>query len=94
MTHFISVRYRRLEYSCYTYHSRLGFQRCSRLSTFPHCPPFTRPPPPSPAGNHWNGFSKGNSWRLKKVGLFPAYKVRDKLRVVEFPRYPQVPLEL
>ncbi|XP_043204524.1 alpha-(1,6)-fucosyltransferase-like [Amphibalanus amphitrite] len=46
------------------------------------------------AGNHWNGYSKGENRRLKKVGLYPAYKTRDKLRVVEFPRYPEVPLVL
>ncbi|ETN58391.1 alpha-(1,6)-fucosyltransferase [Anopheles darlingi] len=42
------------------------------------------------AGNHWNGFSKGKNLRTNQVGLFPSFKVNDKIEVVELPTYPHV----
>jgi glycoprotein 6-alpha-L-fucosyltransferase len=33
------------------------------------------------AGNHWNGFSKGNNKRTNKIGLFPSFKVRDIIQL-------------
>ncbi|XP_055612862.1 alpha-(1,6)-fucosyltransferase [Uranotaenia lowii] len=42
------------------------------------------------AGNHWNGFSKGKNVRTNQVGLFPSYKVNDKIEVVDLPTYPKV----
>ncbi|XP_052864834.1 alpha-(1,6)-fucosyltransferase [Anopheles cruzii] len=42
------------------------------------------------AGNHWNGFSKGKNIRTNQVGLFPSFKVNDKIEVVELPTYPYV----
>ena len=42
------------------------------------------------AGNHWNGFSKGKNVRTNEVGLFPSFKVNDKIEVVELPTYPNV----
>lgn len=42
------------------------------------------------AGNHWNGFSKGKNVRTGQVGLFPSFKVNDKIEVVELPTYPNV----
>lgn len=42
------------------------------------------------AGNHWNGFSKGHNENTNQGGLFPSFKVRDKVRITEFPTYPHV----
>lgn len=42
------------------------------------------------AGNHWNGFSKGKNVRTNQLGLFPSFKVNDKIEIVEFPTYPNV----
>lgn len=42
------------------------------------------------AGNHWNGFSKGKNVRTNQVGLFPSFKVNDKIEVVDLPTYPNV----
>lgn len=42
------------------------------------------------AGNHWNGYSKGKNVRTGQVGLFPSFKVNDKIEVVELPKYPNV----
>jgi glycoprotein 6-alpha-L-fucosyltransferase len=42
------------------------------------------------AGNHWNGFSKGKNTRTHQQGLFPSFKVNDKVEVADFPTYPQV----
>jgi len=42
------------------------------------------------AGNHWDGFNKGRNHRTNRVGLYPEYKTREKLRVVQFPKYEKV----
>lgn len=42
------------------------------------------------AGNHWNGYSKGKNVRTNQMGLFPSFKVNDKIEIVEFPKYPNV----
>lgn len=42
------------------------------------------------AGNHWDGYSKGANTRTGQTGLFPSYKVRDKVVKVKMPTYPQV----
>jgi len=42
------------------------------------------------AGNHWNGFNKGRNYANNRIGLYPEYKTKEKLRVVEFPTYPNV----
>ncbi|KAL5009035.1 hypothetical protein ScPMuIL_014616 [Solemya velum] len=39
------------------------------------------------AGNHWNGYSKGNNKRLGKTGLFPSYKVENNLTIAKLPIY-------
>lgn len=44
------------------------------------------------AGNHWNGYCKGRNMRTNIVGLFPSFKVEDKLEIVKFPTYPEVPI--
>ena len=41
------------------------------------------------AGNHWNGFSKGRSERTGRTGVYPSYKVREHLQIVDFPTYPE-----
>lgn len=39
------------------------------------------------AGNHWNGFSKGRNLRTQQIGLYPSFKVKDKVEVAKFPTY-------
>lgn len=42
------------------------------------------------AGNHWNGFSKGRNLRTNQVGLYPSFKVKDKVETVKFPTYSEM----
>lgn len=42
------------------------------------------------AGNHWNGFSKGKNERTHQLGLFPSFKVVDKVEEADFPTYKHV----
>uniref|UniRef100_U5EZ81 Alpha-(1,6)-fucosyltransferase n=1 Tax=Corethrella appendiculata TaxID=1370023 RepID=U5EZ81_9DIPT len=42
------------------------------------------------AGNHWNGFSKGKNTRTSQTGLFPSFKVNDKVEIVDLPTYSNV----
>jgi len=44
------------------------------------------------AGNHWDGFSKGRCERTGRVGIFPSYKVREHVDIVQFPTYPEANL--
>merc|ERR1719342_382330 len=44
------------------------------------------------AGNHWDGSNKGRNHRNNKIGLYPEYKTRERLRVVNFPTYDKVEL--
>nr|CAD7397037.1 unnamed protein product [Timema cristinae] len=37
------------------------------------------------AGNHWDGFSKGKNLRTNRIGLYPSFKVVEKVEAVEFP---------
>lgn len=39
------------------------------------------------AGNHWDGFSKGKNTRTNQAGLFPSFKVVDKVETADFPKY-------
>ena len=43
------------------------------------------------AGNHWDGYSKGTNHRLKpkKAGLYPSYKVVEKVDTAKMPSYPE-----
>ncbi|XP_063978838.1 alpha-(1,6)-fucosyltransferase [Diachasmimorpha longicaudata] len=43
-------------------------------------------------GNHWDGYSKGRNMRTSVTGLFPSFKVKNPVAVVEFPKYPDVPI--
>ena len=42
------------------------------------------------AGNHWDGFSKGTSRRLGKTGLYPSFKVEEKVQIAKFPSYKDI----
>ncbi|CAH1263842.1 FUT8 [Branchiostoma lanceolatum] len=42
------------------------------------------------AGNHWDGYSKGVNRRTHKSGLYPSYKVEEKIELVKYPTYPEV----
>ncbi len=41
------------------------------------------------AGNHWDGYSKGVSRKLGRTGLYPSYKVKEKIETVKYPTYPE-----
>ncbi|MCJ8743856.1 hypothetical protein PDJAM_G00099110 [Pangasius djambal] len=41
------------------------------------------------AGNHWDGYSKGLNRRLGRTGLYPSYKVKEKIETVKYPTYPE-----
>ncbi|XP_023248316.1 alpha-(1,6)-fucosyltransferase [Copidosoma floridanum] len=38
-------------------------------------------------GNHWNGFSKGRNLRTGKIGLFPSFKIKNPVKIVDFPKF-------
>lgn len=42
------------------------------------------------AGNHWNGFSKGRNLRTNHIGLYPSFKVKDKIETAKFPTYSEI----
>ncbi|EDW05875.1 alpha-(1,6)-fucosyltransferase [Drosophila mojavensis] len=44
----------------------------------------------SVAGNHWDGNSKGKNTRTNQGGLFPSFKVVDKVETAKLPVYPGV----
>lgn len=44
------------------------------------------------AGNHWNGFNKGRNHANNRIGLYPEYKTKEKIKIVSFPTYPHVKL--
>ena len=44
------------------------------------------------AGNHWNGYNKGRNHANNRIGLYPEYKTKEKIKVVDFPTYPHVKL--
>jgi len=44
------------------------------------------------AGNHWNGFNKGRNHRAGRIGLYPQYKTRERVKIVDFPTYSHVEL--
>ncbi|CAM9841230.1 alpha-(1,6)-fucosyltransferase [Lampetra fluviatilis] len=41
------------------------------------------------AGNHWDGYSKGVNRRTGQTGLYPSYKVQERVEVVKYPSYPE-----
>lgn len=42
------------------------------------------------AGNHWDGFSKGRNLRTNQIGLYPSFKVKDKVELAKFPTYSEM----
>uniref|UniRef100_A0A8D0H842 Alpha-(1,6)-fucosyltransferase n=1 Tax=Sphenodon punctatus TaxID=8508 RepID=A0A8D0H842_SPHPU len=42
------------------------------------------------AGNHWDGYSKGINRKLGRTGLYPSYKVKEKIETVKYPTYSDV----
>jgi len=45
------------------------------------------------AGNHWNGFDKGRNHRNNRVGLYPEFLTKEKMKIVKFPTYSQVKVQ-
>uniref|UniRef100_A0A4W5S128 Alpha-(1,6)-fucosyltransferase n=1 Tax=Hucho hucho TaxID=62062 RepID=A0A4W5S128_9TELE len=41
------------------------------------------------AGNHWDGNSKGINRKTGRTGLYPSYKVKEKIETVKYPTYPE-----
>ncbi|MCI4382903.1 hypothetical protein PGIGA_G00020060 [Pangasianodon gigas] len=39
------------------------------------------------AGNHWDGYSKGINRKSGRTGLYPSYKVKEKIETVKYPTY-------
>ena len=39
----------------------------------------------SVSGNLWNGFKMGKNNRTGNPGLYPSYKARERLTIVDFP---------
>ncbi len=45
------------------------------------------------AGNHWDGYSKGMNRRIGQTGLYPSYKVEEKIDIVRFPTYQEADIQ-
>lgn len=41
------------------------------------------------AGNHWDGNSKGINRKTGRTGLYPSYKVKEKIETIKYPTYPE-----
>ncbi|XP_067099820.1 alpha-(1,6)-fucosyltransferase [Osmerus mordax] len=41
------------------------------------------------AGNHWDGNSKGVHRRTGRTGLYPSYKVKERVETIKYPTYPE-----
>lgn len=67
----------------------------NQIAVYPHQPRTDEEIPMEPgdiigvAGNHWDGYSKGVNRKLGKTGLYPSYKVREKIETVKYPTYPE-----
>ncbi|XP_023582068.1 alpha-(1,6)-fucosyltransferase isoform X5 [Trichechus manatus latirostris] len=67
----------------------------NQIAIYPHQPRTADEIPMEPgdiigvAGNHWNGYSKGVNRKLGRTGLYPSYKVREKIETVKYPTYPE-----
>lgn len=67
----------------------------NQIAVYPHKPRTDEEIPMEPgdiigvAGNHWDGYSKGVNRKLGKTGLYPSYKVREKIETVKYPTYPE-----
>ncbi|XP_008581281.1 PREDICTED: alpha-(1,6)-fucosyltransferase-like [Galeopterus variegatus] len=67
----------------------------NQIAIYPHQPRTADEIPMEPgdiigvAGNHWDGYSKGVNRKLGRTGLYPSYKVREKIETVKYPTYPE-----
>lgn len=67
----------------------------NQIAIYPHHPRTPDEIPMEPgdiigvAGNHWDGFSKGINRKLGRTGLYPSYKVKEKIETVKYPTYPE-----
>ena len=44
--------------------------------------------------NNFTGFKTGYHRRLKTTGTYPYYKTQEKMNIVKYPTYPEVPLHV
>uniref|UniRef100_A0A8C6NI20 Alpha-(1,6)-fucosyltransferase n=2 Tax=Nothobranchius furzeri TaxID=105023 RepID=A0A8C6NI20_NOTFU len=67
----------------------------NQIAIYPHQPRSNEDIPLEPgdvigvAGNHWDGYSKGINRKLGRTGLYPSYKVKEKIETVKYPLYPE-----
>uniref|UniRef100_H3D3V5 Alpha-(1,6)-fucosyltransferase n=1 Tax=Tetraodon nigroviridis TaxID=99883 RepID=H3D3V5_TETNG len=67
----------------------------NQIAVYPHQPRHGDDIPLEPgdvigvAGNHWDGYSKGVNRKLGRTGLYPSYKVKEKIETVKYPTYPE-----
>ncbi|XP_034383782.1 alpha-(1,6)-fucosyltransferase [Cyclopterus lumpus] len=67
----------------------------NQIAIYPHQPRDSEDIPLEPgdvigvAGNHWDGYSKGINRKLGRTGLYPSYKVKEKIETVKYPTYPE-----
>uniref|UniRef100_A0A3B5AJZ9 Alpha-(1,6)-fucosyltransferase n=1 Tax=Stegastes partitus TaxID=144197 RepID=A0A3B5AJZ9_9TELE len=67
----------------------------NQIAIYPHQPRSSEDIPLEPgdvigvAGNHWDGYSKGINRKLGRTGLYPSYKVKEKIETVKYPMYPE-----
>ncbi|MEE6492092.1 hypothetical protein FKM82_016468 [Ascaphus truei] len=65
----------------------------NQVAIYPHQPRNADEIPMEPgdiigvAGNHWDGYSKGINRKLGRTGLYPSYKVKEKIENVKYPTY-------
>uniref|UniRef100_A0A8C7FLY4 Alpha-(1,6)-fucosyltransferase n=1 Tax=Oncorhynchus kisutch TaxID=8019 RepID=A0A8C7FLY4_ONCKI len=66
----------------------------NQIAIYPHHPRSPEDIPLEPgdvigvAGNHWDGYSKGVNRKMGRTGLYPSYKVKEKIETVKYPTYP------
>uniref|UniRef100_A0A671Q8T0 Alpha-(1,6)-fucosyltransferase n=1 Tax=Sinocyclocheilus anshuiensis TaxID=1608454 RepID=A0A671Q8T0_9TELE len=67
----------------------------NQIAIYPHQPRKSDDIPLEPgdvigiAGNHWDGYSKGINRKTGRTGLYPSYKVKEKIETVKYPTYPE-----
>uniref|UniRef100_A0A4W5JJN2 Alpha-(1,6)-fucosyltransferase n=1 Tax=Hucho hucho TaxID=62062 RepID=A0A4W5JJN2_9TELE len=67
----------------------------NQIAIYPHHPRSPEDVPLEPgdvigvAGNHWDGYSKGVNRKMGRTGLYPSYKVKEKIETVKYPTYPE-----
>ncbi|XP_067311425.1 alpha-(1,6)-fucosyltransferase [Pseudorasbora parva] len=67
----------------------------NQIAIYPHQPRNSEDIPLEPgdligvAGNHWDGYSKGINRKMGRTGLYPSYKVKEKIETVKYPTYPE-----